>query len=161
MAGDATRKPTPSTDDVVEAIVSAHATIAAIFFDALQSALPNVMGAEFEVLEVAFAQGCQRASAISEALALAPSTLTRYCDQLAGLGLITRARAPQDRRETLIELTRKGRHAVKAVLAAQETAYAARLGTLKASDRRALVQALRRFDSPPYLHAHGVTDLGA
>lgn len=93
MPADATRKSTPSTGDVVDAIVSAHATIESVFFDALQSVLPHVASAEFEVLEVLFTQGVQRASAISEALSLAPSTLTRYCDQLAALGLITRERA--------------------------------------------------------------------
>jgi DNA-binding MarR family transcriptional regulator len=133
MCADATRKSAPSTEDVVDAIESAHATIESIFFDTLQSVLPHVASAEFEVMEVLFAQGVQRASAISEALSLAPSTLTRYCDQLAALGLITRERAPQDRRETLIDLTRKGRNATKAILSAQTTAYSARLGSIKAA----------------------------
>ncbi len=148
MRADANRKSAPSTDDVVDAIVSAHATIDSIFFDALHAVLPHVASAEFEVMEVLFAEGVQRASAISEALSLAPSTLTRYCDQLAALGLITRS-APQDRRETLIDLTRKGRNATKAILSAQTTAYSARLGSLKAADRRVLVQALRRLDREP------------
>ena len=151
MSADATRKSAPSTDEVVDAIVAAHATIESIFFDALQSVLPHVASAEFEVMEVLFTHGVQRASAISEALSLAPSTLTRYCDQLAALGLITRERAPQDRRETLIDLTRKGRNAVKTILSAQAGAFSARLGSLKAADRRVLVQALRRFDHEPAL----------
>jgi DNA-binding MarR family transcriptional regulator len=161
MCADATRKSAPSTEEVVDAIESAHATIESIFFDTLQSVLPHVAGAEFEVMEVLFAQGVQRASAISEALSLAPSTLTRYCDQLAALGLITRERAPQDRRETLIDLTRKGRNATKAILSAQTTAYSARLGSLKAADRRVLVQALRRLDREPGLSVRHVADLGA
>jgi len=161
MRADANRKSAPSTDDVVDAIVSAHATIESIFFDALHSVLPHVASAEFEVMEVLFAQGVQRASAISEALSLAPSTLTRYCDQLAALGLITRERAPQDRRETLIDLTRKGRNAVKAILSAQAEAYSARLGSIKAADRRVVVQALRRIEHEPGLRAHRVADLGA
>jgi DNA-binding MarR family transcriptional regulator len=161
MCADATRKSAPSTEDVVDAIESAHATIESIFFDTLQSVLPHVASAEFEVMEVLFAQGVQRASAISEALSLAPSTLTRYCDQLAALGLITRERAPQDRRETLIDLTRKGRNATKAILSAQTTAYSARLGSLKAADRRVLVQALRRLDREPGLSVRHVADLGA
>ncbi|HEY6472178.1 MAG TPA: MarR family transcriptional regulator [Acidimicrobiales bacterium] len=161
MCADANRKSAPSTDDVVDAIVSAHGTIDSIFFDALQSVLPDVASAEFEVMEVLYAQGVQRASAISEALSLAPSTLTRYCDQLAALGLITRERAPQDRRETLIDLTRKGRSAVKAILSAQAQAYSARLGSLKAADRRVLVQALRRFDHEPGQRAHRIADVGA
>ena len=161
MSADAIRKSAPSTDDVVDAIVSAHATIESIFFDALQSALPDVASAEFEVMEVLVAQGVQRASAISEALSLAPSTLTRYCDQLAALGLITRERAPQDRRETLIDLTRKGRNSVKAIHAAQAEAYSARLGSVKAADRRVLVQALRRLENGPGLRAHRISDLGA
>jgi DNA-binding MarR family transcriptional regulator len=161
MCADATRKSAPSTEDVVDAIESAHATIESIFFDTLQSVLPHVASAEFEVMEVLFAQGVQRASAISEALSLAPSTLTRYCDQLAALGLITRERAPQDRRETLIDLTRKGRNATKAILSAQTTAYSARLGSLKAADRRVLVQALRRLDREPGLSVRHIADLGA
>lgn len=160
MCADANRKSTPTTDEVVDAIVSAHATIESIFFDALHAALPHVASAEFEVMEVLFAQGVQRASAISEALSLAPSTLTRYCDQLAALGLITRERAPQDRRETLIDLTRKGRNAVKTILSAQQAAYAARLGSLKAADRRLVVQALRRIGQQPGLRSHRA-DLGA
>jgi DNA-binding MarR family transcriptional regulator len=161
MSADATRKSAPSTDEVVDAIVAAHATIESIFFDALQSVLPHVASAEFEVMEVLFTHGVQRASAISEALSLAPSTLTRYCDQLAALGLITRERAPQDRRETLIDLTRKGRNAVKTILSAQAGAFSARLGSLKAADRRVLVQALRRFDHEPALSARRIADLGA
>jgi DNA-binding MarR family transcriptional regulator len=161
MCADANRKSVPSIDEVVDAIVSAHATIEAIFFDALQTALPDVTSAEFEVMEVLYSQGCQRASAISETLSLAPSTLTRYCDQLSDFGLITRQRAPQDRRETLIDLTRRGRNAVKAILSAQEDAYSARFGSLKAADRRALVLSLRRFDNPSSLRAHRTADLGA
>jgi DNA-binding MarR family transcriptional regulator len=72
------------------------------------------------------------------------SHVVRLIDQLEQRGLVTRAADPTDRRRHRIELTPAGRKLSRAVMPIAETAEAAHLETLSASERRTLADLLRR-----------------
>ena len=54
-------------------------------------------------------EGPQTVSALAERLDVHASTMTRMCSRLVARGLVARKPSAIDRREVVIELTRKGR----------------------------------------------------
>ena len=131
-------------EKIVQAIARAHWTFDSFFVLALGEVAPEVSRAEFSVLAALAAEGARRTTDVSYDLALAPSSMTRYCDQLYRLGLITRERESQDRREVRMDLTTKGRKVVEAVTALREKALGGRISELNVTDRRHLLRSLGR-----------------
>jgi DNA-binding MarR family transcriptional regulator len=128
------------TDAILLAIESAHRAIAAIAGAALRERAPGLSIGEFAVLRSLSRNELRRVTDLGVVLAMAPSTLTRYCDHLASMGLITRQREARDRREIGIRITPAGRSMVKKVVTDQRRALATRLEGLSENERRQLVR---------------------
>lgn len=65
------------------------------------------------VLQALGLEGARTIAAIGQQLGLTPSTMTGIVDRLEDLGLLRRERDANDRRATLLHLTRKGQAAFK------------------------------------------------
>jgi DNA-binding MarR family transcriptional regulator len=78
-----------------------------------------------------------------EATLLSSGGMTKRLDRLAQEGLVERRPDPEDRRGTLVRLTRRGKTTIDKALEAHLTKEEALLRSLSTSDRRALDSLLR------------------
>jgi DNA-binding MarR family transcriptional regulator len=85
-------------------------------------------------------------NALSEALGLASSTVTRMVDQLVAKNLVRRRPGDEDRREVLAELTDEGSRLRAGLEEAHRTAFQVVLGEIPNSERGTLVEALQRLN---------------
>ena len=76
---------------------------------------------------------------------LSSGGMTKRLDRLAEARLVRRRADPNDRRGTLVGLTRKGKAAVDAALASHVANEERLLGPLSAADRRTLDRLLRKL----------------
>jgi DNA-binding MarR family transcriptional regulator len=76
---------------------------------------------------------------------LSSGGMTKRLDRLEDAGLVKRRPDPEDRRGTLVRLTRRGRSVIDRALEAHLANEERVLGSLSASDRRALDGALRKL----------------
>jgi DNA-binding MarR family transcriptional regulator len=76
---------------------------------------------------------------------LSSGGMTKRLDRLEEAGLVERRPDPADRRGTLVRLTRRGRAVIDRALEAHLANEARVLGSLSASDRRALDGLLRKL----------------
>jgi DNA-binding MarR family transcriptional regulator len=136
-------------DEIVQSIVDVHHGIVSVAQASLRDVAPNVVYAEFGVLRLLAIQGSRRISDIFYELSMAPSTLTRYCDQLCRVGLMVRTRNARDRREVRIDLTPQGRELVESVVKRQQRDLAAYLSSLSASERASLLRITRKLVPVP------------
>jgi len=70
---------------------------------------------KFVVLSVLEASGPLAVSELSARAGMEPSTLSPLLKRMAEYGTLTRARAPEDERRVVIELTEMGQHAIQLV----------------------------------------------
>jgi DNA-binding MarR family transcriptional regulator len=82
---------------------------------------------------------------LRRALALSHPGVVRLADRLQARGLVERHRSERDGRAVALRLTRAGRRAADAALAARGEAIGAALGTLEPAERRALAPMLERM----------------
>jgi DNA-binding MarR family transcriptional regulator len=88
-----------------------------------------------------------RASAqldVATELGVAPSLVVRLADHLEGIGAIERSRDPEDRRRQLLRLTDHGRALLADCAAVTRSLETEILAGLRAADRAALRDTLRR-----------------
>ena len=81
---------------------------------------------------------------ISDALHVAPRTVTDMIDGLEARGLVARHQHPADRRVTLVRLTQAGRRQLAAAAADAERASHAAVSDLSESDQQTLRRLLDR-----------------
>jgi DNA-binding MarR family transcriptional regulator len=152
-------------DEIVQAIARAHQSTDSIIRDVLGEVAPGVTKVEFTILLSLAADGLQRITDLTFALSMAPSSMTRYCDHLHRLGLITREREFKDRREVRVDLTTEGRQLVETVTARREVELLERLSEVNPALRRQLLRALKSITrdlAPPEQHwQRPITKAGA
>jgi DNA-binding MarR family transcriptional regulator len=136
-------------DEIVQSIEGIHRGIVSVALAPLRDVSPQVGYAEFGVLRVLAVEGSRRISDISNELSMAPSTLTRYCDQLCRLGLMIRTRDARDRREVRIDLTSQGHALVKFVVKRQHRDLADYFSSLSTSERAGLLRIARKLVPSP------------
>jgi DNA-binding MarR family transcriptional regulator len=76
---------------------------------------------------------------------LSSGGITKRLDRLAEAGFVERRPDPDDRRGTLVKLTRKGRSTIDRLVAVHVANEERLVQSLKLSERRALDAALRRL----------------
>ncbi|ELS51304.1 putative transcriptional regulator [Streptomyces viridochromogenes Tue57] len=101
---------------------------------------------QFRMLVVLSTQGATNLVALAELLQVAPSTAMRMVDRLIAAGLADRQINPDNRRETLLQLTADGRRMVEDVTARRRAEIAAIVERLAPTQRAALVDALTAFN---------------
>ncbi len=81
-----------------------------------------------------------------ESLRVTPSTIVELIDELEGRDLALRVRNPQNRRASVVSLTRRGRAMLTRTLALSREVEAQLLAPLGAADRERLLGYLRLMD---------------
>ncbi|MFG2193262.1 MarR family transcriptional regulator [Streptomyces sp. NPDC048639] len=82
---------------------------------------------------------------LGEVLGAAPSSVSRLCDRLQGLGFVERSASPASRREVEIRLTDRGEAYLADLRARREEALLMAIGTMPSAARQALADGLAGF----------------
>ncbi|MGI5156607.1 MarR family winged helix-turn-helix transcriptional regulator [Microbispora sp. CA-102843] len=146
MAKEADEEPTgDDLDAVTAAVLTASRVLVAISARSLAAAEDRVTLPQFRMLMVV-GQGETKLVTLAEKLGVNPSTAMRMAGRLAVAGLLKREVNPQNRRETLLRLTDNGRRIVDEVTARRKEEIASILTRMPASQRQALIVAMREFN---------------
>lgn len=132
-------------DAVTRAVLTASRLLVAISARSLAEVEERVTLPQFRMLVVLSNRGTTRLVTLAEQLQVAPSTAMRMVDRLIAAGLVDRRTNPDNRRETLLNLTEEGRRTVDHVTARRRREIAAVVQRLAPGQRAALVEALTAF----------------
>ncbi|MBE3013921.1 MarR family transcriptional regulator [Microbispora sp. NEAU-D428] len=146
MAKEADEEPTgDDLEAVTTAVLTASRVLVSISARSLAAAEDRVTLPQFRMLLVV-GQGETKLVTLADKLGVNPSTAMRMAGRLAVAGLVKREVNPQNRRETLLRLTDNGRRIVDEVTARRKEEIAAILTRMPASQRQALIIAMREFN---------------
>jgi DNA-binding MarR family transcriptional regulator len=131
-----------SDQEVVDAVLRASRVLVAVAVRSLAGVDDDVTLPQYRALVVLASRGPQRPTALAEALAVHPSTITRLCDRLVAKRLVQRAESATNRREVSIRLTPRGRRLVDAVTARRRGEIAEIVARIPVRERATMVHAL-------------------
>jgi DNA-binding MarR family transcriptional regulator len=131
-----------SAEQVVDAILRASRVLLSVAVRSLAAADHDVTLPQYRALVVLAGRGPQRPTALAEALAVHPSTITRLCDRLVAKRLVQRVGSSTNRREVSIRLTPAGRRLVDAVTERRRAEIADIVARIPARERATMVHAL-------------------
>jgi DNA-binding MarR family transcriptional regulator len=100
---------------------------------------------QFRALVVLRTAGSRNLGQMADALGIQSSSMSRLGDRLFAKGLIDRRPSPTDRREVALAVTLEGRRMVDRVLQRRRREIAKIVSDIPSSQRRVLIDALRRF----------------
>ena len=157
-----------NVDAVTRAVLTASRVLVGVSARSLTAAEDKVTLPQFRLLVVLSAHGATNLSKVAELLGVNPSTAMRMIDRLIGVGFADRQANPDNRRETLIQLTEDGQRIVEEVTTRRREEIAEIVGRMDPTQGAALVEALTAFTEaagepavpPPGHQAHplGWTD---
>jgi DNA-binding MarR family transcriptional regulator len=131
-----------SAEQVVDAVLRASRVLLSVAVRSLAAADHDVTLPQYRALVVLAGRGPQRPTALAEALAVHPSTITRLCDRLVAKRLVQRAGSSTNRREVSIRLTPAGRRLVDAVTERRRAEIADIVARIPTRERATMVHAL-------------------
>jgi DNA-binding MarR family transcriptional regulator len=131
-----------SPEQVVDAVLRASRVLMSVAARSLAAADHDVTLPQYRALVVLASRGPQRPTALAEALAVHPSTITRLCDRLVAKRLVQRAGSSSNRREVSIRLTAAGRRLVDAVTERRRAEIADIVARIPARERGTMIRAL-------------------
>ncbi|MGQ4383466.1 MarR family winged helix-turn-helix transcriptional regulator [Streptomyces sp. SAS_270] len=140
---------TGTTDDgdaVTRAVLTASRLLVAVSARSLAEVEERVTLPQFRMLVVLSTRGATKLVALANLLQVAPSTAMRMVDRLIAAGLADRQTNPDNRRETMLQLTEEGRRTVEDVTARRRSEIAAIVQRLRPTERLALIEALNAFN---------------
>jgi DNA-binding MarR family transcriptional regulator len=132
----------PGPSDVVDAVLRASRVLVSVAVRSLTAVDHDVTLPQYRALVVLASRGPQRPTALAEALAVHPSTITRLCDRLVAKRLVRRAESRPNRREVVVTLTPKGKRLVDAVTVKRRHEIAEIVRRVPAGQRATMVRAL-------------------
>jgi len=156
--------PAGTTDDVdvvTRSVLTASRLLVAVSARSLAAVEERVTLPQFRMLVVLATRGATKLVTLADLLQVAPSTAMRMVDRLIAAGLADRQVNPENRRETLLELTDEGRRTVAEVTARRRAAIAEIVQRLTPAQRLALIEALAAFNEAggePPVPAHDDTE---
>ncbi|MGW3354409.1 MarR family winged helix-turn-helix transcriptional regulator [Streptomyces bungoensis] len=133
-------------DAVTRAVLTASRLLVAVSARSLAGVEERVTLPQFRMLVVLASRGATKLVDLAELLRVAPSTAMRMVDRLIAAGLADRQYNPENRRETLLQLTEEGRRTVETATARRRAEIAAIVQRLRPTQRLALVEALDAFN---------------
>ncbi|MDW4905879.1 MarR family transcriptional regulator [Streptomyces sp. ADMS] len=133
-------------DVVTRAVLTASRLLVAVSARSLAEVEERVTLPQFRMLVVLSTRGATKLVTLADLLQVAPSTAMRMVDRLIAAGLADRQANPDNRRETLLQLTDEGRRTVADVTARRRAEIAAIVQRLAPAQRLALVEALGAFN---------------
>lgn len=126
-------------DAVTRAVLTASRLLVAVSARSLAAVEEGVTLPQFRMLVVLSTRGATKLVVLADLLQVAPSTAMRMVDRLIAAGLADRQVNPDNRRETMLQLTDEGRRTVEDVTARRRAEIAAiveRLGPSSGGTRR-------------------------
>lgn len=105
----------------------------------------EVSGTKGIILEKLEAEGPQKASSLAEALSLSGGAITGLSDKLISCGFARRRRTEDDRRVVYLEITPKGREALKQVRQQRKKIYDSFFDGLSVEDLQHLIRIYRKI----------------
>ncbi|WP_304049940.1 MarR family winged helix-turn-helix transcriptional regulator [Jatrophihabitans endophyticus] len=132
-------------DDVVEAVLRASRVLVAVSVRSLSALDDAVTPTQFRTLVVLDGRDSTSLNQLAEALGVNASTAMRTIDRLLAADMVTRAENPDDRRQVLLGLTRRGARLVARVTDHRRKEISRIVAAVPARQRKPLVDALRAF----------------
>ncbi|MFD1311910.1 MarR family winged helix-turn-helix transcriptional regulator [Streptomyces kaempferi] len=133
-------------DAVTRAVLTASRLLVAVSARSLAEVEDRVTLRQFRMLVVLSTRGATKLVVLADLLQVAPSTAMRMVDRLIAAGLVDRQTNPDNRRETLLQLTVEGRRTVADVTARRWAEIATIVERLAPQQRATLVEALAAFN---------------
>lgn len=134
-----------SSEDVVDAVLTASRVLVAIAARSLADAGEEVTLTQYRALVVLASRGPQSVAALAEAVAVTPPTASRLCDRLVRKDLVRRRADRRDRRQVRIGLTETGRRLIDTVTARRREEIARLLEAFSPQEQQAVAGALHRL----------------
>jgi DNA-binding MarR family transcriptional regulator len=134
-----------TTDDEVEALISASRALVAVAVASLAELDDRVPLAHFRALVVLSEAGSLKAAELADRLGTSASNVTRMCDRLVADKLLRRVENPANRREVVLTVMPAGSRLVERVLARRRAGVRRILDGLSASERSATIHAFEVF----------------
>ncbi|MER5460925.1 MarR family transcriptional regulator [Streptomyces sp. NPDC002668] len=130
---------------VTRAVLTASRLLVAVSARSLASVEDRVTLPQFRLLVVLSTRGAAKLVLLAEWLAVSPSTAMRMVDRLIAIGLVDRQTNPDNRRETVLQLTPEGIRIVEVVMNRRRQEIASIVERLAPEQRAALIAALTAF----------------
>jgi DNA-binding MarR family transcriptional regulator len=132
-------------DAVTRAVLTASRLLVAVSARSLAAVEDRVTLPQFRLLVVLSTRGSAKLVVLADRLGVNPSTAMRMIDRLIAAGLTDRQINPDNRRETVLQLTPEGRRLVEDVTARRRQEIASIVERLAPEQRSALISALTAF----------------
>jgi DNA-binding MarR family transcriptional regulator len=132
-------------DTVTRALLTASRLLMAISARSLAEVEERLTLPQFRMVVVLSTHTTTKLVTLAGLLRVAPSTALRMVDRLIAAGLADRQTNPDNRRETLLQLTEEGRRTVAEVMDRRRAELSEIVARLNAKQRIALVEALTTF----------------
>ncbi|MFB6613307.1 MarR family transcriptional regulator [Streptomyces sp. NPDC056367] len=137
--------PTGAHEDPAAVLGAAAELLAALYARGQDGGTPAVSPSQWRALLAVEAAEGINLRALGSLLDSRPPSVTRLCDRLEAMGLLTRAPHPSSRREVELRLTPRARALLDERRTARERALTAVLARMTAQDVDALVTGLAAF----------------
>jgi DNA-binding MarR family transcriptional regulator len=133
-------------DTTADAVLTASRALLGVVARSLVPVLDEVTIPQFRVLVIlSTADEPARNGDLAAMLGVHPSTFTRTADRLVNGGWVVRAENPENRRETLIQLTSEGRRLVDQVTDDRRREISKILARLEPEDLHLVLEAMAVF----------------
>ena len=133
-------------DEATAEVLRASRALLGVVARSVAPVLDRVTIPQFRVLVVlSTSDGPVRSGDLAAALGVHPSTFTRTADRLVASSLVRRAENPENRRETLIELTSDGTDIVAQVTDRRQREIRSVLARVEPGERDLVLQAMTVF----------------
>lgn len=132
-------------DAVTHAVLTASRLLVAVSARSLAAIEGRVTLPQFRMLVVLSNHGSAKLVVLADRLGVNPSTAMRMIDRLIAAGLADRQTNPENRRETVLQLTREGRRLVDEVTAKRRQEITSIVERLAPEQRSSLIAALTAF----------------
>ncbi|KAK1176975.1 MarR family transcriptional regulator [Streptomyces sp. NBS 14/10] len=141
------RSPTSASDAeaMVTALLTASRLLVAVSARSLAAVEDSLTLPQFRMLVVLDGRGPLNLSGLAGELGVQPSTAMRMIDRLVAAGVVARGVSAEDRRTSVISLTKPGRRIVVEATARRRQEIARIVESMPAGQRRHLVEALQAF----------------
>ncbi|OPF70691.1 MarR family transcriptional regulator [Streptomyces antioxidans] len=159
-------RPSPASESDAEAMVSALLTasrlLVAVSARSLAAVEDSLTLPQFRMLVVLDGRGPLSLSGLAGELGVQPSTAMRMIDRLVAAGMVARGVTAEDRRTSVISLTKDGRRIVNEATGRRRREIAGIVDVMPPGQRRHLIEALQAFteaggeppvDNGPRTHA--------
>jgi len=130
---------------MVTAVLTASRLLVAVSARSLAAVEESLTLPQFRMLVVLDAGGPLSLSGLAAELGVQPSTAMRMIDRLVTTGVVERGVSAEDRRTSMISLTRGGRRIVAEVTERRRGEIARIVDVMPAGQRRHLIEALQAF----------------